>query len=223
MAIGLGKMFGFHFWENFDYPFISKSATEFWRRWHISLGTWFRDYVYVPLGGNRVSKKRWLINLLIVWFLTGFWHGAAWNFIVWGLYFAVFLIAEKLFYLKKLEQSRIFSHIYLLFVVVISFVIFNAADMKEAMEYIGGMFGIGAVPFVSAEFFYYLRRFGITILVGIVGATPMAKRAVARVQKYPAGAKMVDLAEPIVLVLLLFITTAYLIDGSFNPFLYFRF
>lgn len=223
MAIGLGKIFGFHFWENFNYPFISKSATEFWRRWHISLGTWFRDYVYVPLGGKRVSKRRWLINLLLVWFLTGFWHGAAWNFIVWGLYFAVLLIVEKLFYLKKLEQSRIFSHIYLLFVVVIGFVIFNAADMKEAIKYIGGMFGVGGVPLVSEEYFYYLRRFGITIFAGVIGATPMAKWAVACVRNHPTGAKIVDLSEPIVLVALLFITTAYLIDGSFNPFLYFRF
>lgn len=223
MAIGLGKMFGFHFWENFQYPFISKSATEFWRRWHISLGTWFRDYVYVPLGGNRVSKPRWLINLLIVWFLTGFWHGAAWNFIIWGLYFAIFLIIEKLFLLKKLEKSRVLSHVYLLIIVIISFVIFNAADMKEAVEYLCGMFGMGGVPLISTEYVYYLRRFGVTILAGVIGATPAPKRVVEQIQKYPAGEKLVDLSEPIVLVLLLVTATSYLIDGSFNPFLYFRF
>lgn len=223
MAIGLGRILGFRFGENFNYPFISKSATEFWRRWHISLGTWFRDYVYVPLGGNRVSKARWLFNLFVVWFLTGFWHGAAWNFIVWGLFFAVLLIAEKLFYLEKLEHSKILSRIYLLIAVAVSFVIFNAADMSEAVEDICGMLGAGGIPLVSKEFFYYLKNFGIILVIGMIGATPFAKKAAELLKKHPVGASVTAVLEPLVLVVLLWVSTAYLVDGSFNPFLYFRF
>lgn len=223
MAIGLGKMFGFDFLENFDYPYISGSITEFWRRWHMSLGSWFRDYVYIPLGGNRVSKARWFLNIFIVWLLTGFWHGSAWNFIVWGLFFAVLLVIEKLWLLKLLKKSKVWSHIYVLFFVVISFVIFNAADMKEVFQYIGGMFGAGGIPFISDEWSYYLRSYAVVLIVAIIGATPLLKKLVLSIKKKPAGEKVMNVLEPVVMVVLLLMMTAFLVDGSFNPFLYFRF
>ncbi len=223
MAIGLGRIFGFTFAENFNYPYISKSATEFWRRWHMSLGTWFRDYVYIPMGGNRVSKPKWFFNIVVVWFLTGFWHGAAWNFIIWGLFFAVLLIAEKVFLLKYLQKSRVISRVYTLVAVGISFVIFNAADMKEAFSYIGGMFGAGDIPLVSQEFFYYLKSFAVTLILGIIGATPVAKRVVQKVFENNKLSKYIWILEPAGLVVLMAVMTAYLVDGSFNPFLYFRF
>ncbi len=216
MAIGLGKLFGFDFIENFNYPYISKSATEFWRRWHISLGSWFRDYVYIPLGGSRVGKIRLLFNIFVVWMLTGFWHGAAWNFIVWGLYFAILLVAEKIFLLKYLEKSKVWSRFYILFLVMISFIIFNATDMKEAVSYIGGLFGGGDIPIVSAEALYYLRSYAVIFVVAIVGATPVVSFLANKI-------KFVSFAEPVLLVMGLLVCTAYLVDGSFNPFLYFRF
>ena len=216
MAIGLGKLFGFDFAENFDYPYISKSITEFWRRWHISLGTWFRDYVYIPLGGSRVGMVRLIINLLIVWMLTGFWHGAEWNFILWGLYFAVLLIVEKLFLLKWLNHSKVISRIYVLLLVVISFVIFNAGSINEAFVYIGGMLGVGNYPLVSTEAFYYLKDYLFVLIIAIVGATNFPKYFVTKF-------KTLQWLEPIVLIALLVVSTAYLVDGSFNPFLYFRF
>ena len=216
MAIGLGKIFGFTFMENFNYPFISKSATEFWRRWHISLGSWFRDYVYIPMGGSRVGKLRMFFNIFVVWMLTGFWHGAAWNFIIWGLYFAVLLIIEKVFILKYLNKSKVLSHIYLLFFVIISFVIFNAASMGEAFSYIGAMFGAGDIPFSSAETLYYLRSYIVVFVVAIIGSTPLPKLLANK-------AKFTKFVEPVVLLILLAVCTAYLVDGSFNPFLYFRF
>ena len=216
MAIGLGKLFGFDFAENFDYPYISKSITEFWRRWHISLGTWFRDYVYIPLGGSRVGMARMIINLLIVWMLTGFWHGAEWNFILWGLYFAVLLIVEKLFLLKWLNHSKVISRIYVLLLVVISFVIFNAGSINEAFVYIGGMLGVGDYPLVSTEAFYYLKDYLFVFIIAIVGATNFPKYFVTKF-------KTLQWLEPIVLIALLAVSTAYLVDGSFNPFLYFRF
>ncbi len=216
MAIGLGKIFGFDFAENFNYPYISKSITEFWRRWHISLGSWFRDYVYIPLGGSRVGTFRMLINIFVVWMLTGFWHGAEWNFIIWGLYFAVLLIVEKVFLLKLLNRSKVISRIYVLLLVVISFVIFNAVSMNEAFEYIGGMFGIGNYPLISNEAIFYLKDYCFVILLAIIGASPIPK---ALALKF----KATQWLEPIVLVALLAISTAYLVDGSFNPFLYFRF
>ena len=216
MAIGLGKLFGFDFAENFDYPYISKSITEFWRRWHISLGTWFRDYVYIPLGGSRVGMARLIINLLIVWMLTGFWHGAEWNFILWGLYFAVLLIVEKLFLLKWLNHSKVISRIYVLLLVVISFVIFNAGSINEAFVYIGGMLGVGDYPLVSTEALYYLKDYLFVLIIAIVGATNFPKYFVTKF-------KTLQWLEPIVLIALLVVSTAYLVDGSFNPFLYFRF
>lgn len=234
MAIGLGKVFGLELLENFDYPYISGSITEFWRRWHMSLGSWFRDYVYIPLGGNRVSKLKWLRNILIVWFLTGFWHGAAWNFIVWGLFYGVLLLLEK-FLLgnrKKGEQggfsvANVLRHGYVLLAVILGFVIFNAADMGQAMTDIGGMFGIGAaggnLPLVSREAIYYLKSYGLIFVLSVVGATPLPKRLFQRLESKSGFRRLWNVLEPPVLLLTVVLVTAYLVDGSFNPFLYFRF
>ena len=223
MAIGLGKIFGFDFLENFDYPYVSKSITEFWRRWHMSLGSWFRDYVYIPLGGNRVRKSRWYFNIFVVWALTGLWHGAAPNFLIWGLMFGVILVFEKHYLLKKLEKAHLWNHVYVLLLVMISFVIFNAADMKEAFSYIGGMFGIGNVPLMSRECAYYMRSYGVLIAGSIVGATPLVKNVVSRFTTTAYGKKLMPVLRPIVITGLVIVCTAYLIDSSFNPFLYFRF
>ncbi len=223
MAIGLGKIFGFHFLENFNYPYISRSITEFWRRWHMSLGTWFRDYVYIPLGGNRVGKGRWLANIAVVWFLTGFWHGADWTFMFWGLYFALFLVAEKLLLGRFLEKNRVISHIYTLLVVAVGFVLFNAESMGTFIHQVVSMFGGSGLPFVNAEVLYYLRSYGFILILGILGATPLPKMAVEKLRKIDAWEKVISILEPIVLLILLILMTAYLVDGSFNPFLYFRF
>ena len=223
MAIGLGRIFGFRFSENFNYPFVSSSITEFWRRWHISLGTWFRDYVYIPLGGNRVKLPRHFLNIFVVWFLTGFWHGASWNFILWGLYFAVLLMAEKFFLLKHLEKSRVLSHVYVMLLVVFSFVLFNADGLSGAVHDLGGMFGAGGIPAISAESIYYLRSYLLIFLLAIIGATPLPKRFTERFRSNAMGAKIMNIAEPVFCAVLLLVVTAYLVDGSFNPFLYFRF
>ena len=223
MAIGLGKIFGFHFLENFNYPFISKSATEFWRRWHMSLGTWFRDYVYIPLGGNRVSKVRWIFNIFVVWLLTGFWHGAAWNFVAWGVLFGIVLMIEKLCLLKWLDKSHLLSRIYAIVILLISFVIFGATDMGQALSYIVSMFGAGAYPLVTAECLYYLRSYGFVLIIAIIGATPLVKTCFTRLESTEFGKKFLAIAEPAAMLVILFVATAYLVDGSFNPFLYFRF
>ena len=223
MAIGLGKLFGFDFIENFRYPYISASITEFWRRWHISLGSWFRDYVYIPLGGNRVSRLKWLRNILVVWLLTGFWHGAAWNFIVWGLLFAVLLMVEKLFLHRYLEKTKVLRHVYVLFFIILSFVIFNAADMGQAFSDLGAMFGAGDLPIWSAEWSYYLRSYAVILALAVVGATPLPQKLLAAVRRSRTGETVLRIAEPVVLAVLLLVMTAYLVDGSFNPFLYFRF
>ncbi len=223
MAIGLGKIMGFDFLENFNYPFISKSVTEFWRRWHMSLGTWFRDYLYIPLGGNRVKTPRWIFNILVVWLATGFWHGAEWNFIVWGLMFAILLMAEKFFLKKILDKVKPLAHLYVAFVVLVSFVIFNANDMTMAISDLGGMFGAGGVPFVSAPFFYYLRDYALVLMLAAVGSTPLLKTLMEKLRKKPVLSKVINVAEPVCLMVLLAVVTAYLVDGSFNPFLYFRF
>jgi len=223
MAIGLGKLFGFDFMENFNYPFISGSITEFWRRWHISLGSWFRDYVYIPLGGNRVGKFRHLFNILVVWMLTGFWHGAAWNFVIWGLFFAVLLVVEKFFIGRFLEKTHLFKYIYVLIFVLISFVIFNATSMMEARFYISAMFGGKGHPLVSSEFVYLLKQYGSVLVLACIGSTPLVKIGLNRAKKSEIFSKILNVLEPIVLVALLLLCTAYLVDGSFNPFLYFRF
>ena len=223
MAIGLGKLFGFDFPENFNYPYISRSVTEFWRRWHISLGSWFRDYVYIPMGGNRVSKPRWLLNILVVWLLTGFWHGAAWTFIVWGLFFAVFLILEKLWLLKRLEKAPVLGRFYVLFTVMLSFIIFSAENMGQALSSLSSLFGAGGLPLLSAEFLYYLKSYAVLLLIAVVGATPLPRLLLQRLGIRPGGEKLRNLLEVPALLLILALSTAYLVDGSFNPFLYFRF
>ena len=222
MAIGLGKIFGFNFIENFNYPYMSKSIGEFWRRWHMSLGSWFRDYIYIPLGGNRVSKARWLFNTLVVWMLTGFWHGAAWNFILWGLLYALFLLVEKFIpAIKKIPSAL--QHFYTLLIVVLGFVLFNAVDITQAGNDIAGMFGFTGVPFINKETIYYLLSYGTLFVVSIVGATPLIKTTTVKLSENSKLRNIIAVVEPIVLLLLLTICSAYLIDGSFNPFLYFRF
>lgn len=223
MAIGLGKLLGFTFMENFNYPFMSKSITEFWRRWHMSLGTWFRDYVYIPLGGNRCGAKRQIFNILVVWFLTGFWHGAQWNFILWGVYFAVLLVVEKLWLYKKLNNSKVLGRIYALFLITISFVIFNVNTLGEIGEYLKNMFFLGGSEIVNAEYAYYLRSYGILLFIAIIGATSLPKKLYELFRRIKVTSLCLVVVEPLVLVALLLICTAYLIDGSFNPFLYFRF
>ena len=218
MAIGLGRIFGFHFVENFNYPYISRSVTEFWRRWHMSLGSWFRDYVYIPMGGNRVGKLRWTVNIFTVWMLTGLWHGAAWNFVLWGLMFGVLLMIEKILpFLQKLPAAL--RHIYVLFAVCISFVLFNAESIAQAGSDLRAMFGFGGLPGVTGETLYYLRSFFVLFVLGILGATPVVKKTADRVLHTRAGA----LLEPLGLAALLLLCTGYLVDGSFSPFLYFRF
>ena len=223
MAIGLGRIFGFRFQENFNYPYISGSITEFWRRWHISLGSWFRDYVYIPLGGNRVSKAKWLRNILVVWMLTGLWHGASWNFVLWGLGFAVLLVAEKLVYGRLLQRTHVLKHVYTLLLVTLSFVLFNADSVSEAVSQLGTMFGAGGLPLVSTEGVYYLKSYAGTFLFAAIGATPLVSNAISRFGKTRFGAQALTVLQPLVMLALLAACTAFLVDGSFNPFLYFRF
>ena len=218
MAIGLGRIFGFHFIENFNYPYLSKSVTEFWRRWHMSLGSWFRDYVYIPMGGNRVSRGRWVFNILTVWMLTGLWHGAAWNFVLWGLLFAALLLTEK--WVPALQKLPGFlRHGYTLLAVVLSFVLFNAESISQAAGDFAGLFGFGGLPLVSAPALYYLRSYGVLFFIGFLGATPVVRDAAARISRTKVGLVL----ESVAMLLLLLVCTAYLVDGSFSPFLYFRF
>ena len=223
MAIGLGKLFGFEFPENFNYPYMSKSVTEFWRRWHMTLGNWFRDYVYIPMGGNRVSKKRWFFNIAVVWFLTGLWHGAAWNFILWGLLFAVILVLEKQWIGKLLEKHSIISHFYVIGVLIISFVIFNATDLQNLRDILLVLFTGNGLPFVSHEFLYYFKSYGVLLFVGILGATPLCKEIYSNLESKEKWDHAFTILEPLVLLILACIVTAYLINDSYNPFLYFRF
>ena len=218
MAIGLGRIFGFRFPENFNYPYLSKSVTEFWRRWHMTLGSWFRDYVYIPMGGNRVSRSRWVFNILTVWMLTGLWHGAAWNFVLWGLFFGIFLMMEKWIpVLQKLPD--LLRHGYVLLAVILSFVLFNAESLTMAAGDIAGLFGLAGLPLTSAPALYYLKSYAVLFAAGILGATPVVKQCGQRLEKTAVGAVL----EPVFLALLLLVCTAYLVDGSFSPFLYFRF
>ena len=220
MAIGIGKILGFRFLENFNYPYISKSITEFWRRWHISLGSWFRDYVYIPLGGNRVKPLRQIFNILVVWCLTGFWHGAGWTFMSWGLYFGVLLIIEKRFLRKYLEKAPSFlQHFYVVFIVIISFVLFNADTFTMAFSDLKAMFGAAGLPLYSADTLYNLRSYGVLLIIAFIGATPLVKNIGKKIE----GTKISTVLEPLSVAVILIICTAYLVDGSFNPFLYFRF
>ena len=209
MAIGLGKMFGFNFLENFNYPYISKSITEFWRRWHISLGSWFRDYVYIPLGGSRKGNKILIRNLLIVWALTGIWHGASWNFVIWGLMFGIILIIEKLFLSKYLERlPSIFKRLYVLIIVMISFIIFNASTMKEAFTNITGLFGANGESFVNSYTLYYLKNYLVIIIAAIIGATPVLKELIQKLRKNSVINKIINIIEPIYMVVLILVVTS---------------
>lgn len=222
MAIGLGCIFGFHFLENFNYPYISKSITEFWRRWHISLGSWFKDYLYIPLGGSRRGPLILIRNILIVWFLTGLWHGASWNFIIWGLYFGLILLIEKLFLKKYFSKvPAIFKHIYVLFIVLISFIIFNSTTIDEAITTIKNLFISNSL--INSGTIYYLKSYLPLILVSLIGATPLIKKIYTKLSKNKTLNKILNILEPIYLIILLIIVTAYLIDSTYNPFLYFRF
>ena len=224
MAIGLGRMFGFDFLENFNYPFISKSIKEFWRRWHISLSSFFRDYVYIPLGGNRVSRGRWIFNLLIVWSLTGLWHGDSWNFILWGLYFALLLIIENLFLQNILNKlPALIQHIYAKFFIIISFVIFNNENIKDLWSSLYNMFNFRGIDLYNDFSTYYLKSYTVLLIVSVIGATPILKNIIQKINKNVTGQKVISTINPILNIVLLVVVTAYLIDGSFNPFLYFRF
>lgn len=223
MAIGLGKVFGFDFIENFNYPYISSSVSEFWRRWHISLGSWFRDYLYIPMGGNRVSKPRFAFNVFVVWMTTGLWHGAEWTFVLWGLFFAAVLMLEKLCLLKIIEKTYVIKHIYVLLVVILSFVLFDASSVGEACERIGAMFGAQGLPAFSQEAVYYLKSYAVVFALAAIGCTPLVKKLVTMFHNNHFGKCVMTVAEPLVLIVLLIVCTAFLIDGAFNPFLYFRF
>ena len=222
MAIGLGKMFGFEFIKNFDYPYISKSVTEFWRRWHISLGTWFREYVYIPLGGNRVSRAKHIRNILIVWMLTGFWHGAAWNFMLWGLYYGLLLLAEKLFLAPKLEKLPAKAQqAYCFILVLFGWVLFFSPTLKDAFVYIGNMFGIGGSGFIDSTGLYYLAQNLILLIICALCSTPWLwkkfRRFTLQKGKYPS------VAAAVIYTAIFIFSIAYLVNATYNPFLYFRF
>ena len=224
MAIGLGKMFGFTFLENFNYPFISKSITEFWRRWHISLSSWFKDYVYIPLGGSKKGTLKLVRNIFIVWALTGIWHGAAYNFILWGLFIGLLLVIEKLWlgkYISKLP--KFLRSVYVLFFIMISFIIFNAESLNDAIYNIKGLFGFNKEVFINNYTIYYLKSYLIVLIISIVGSTPLLKNIVEKLRKNKTINNLINVLEPIFLIILLLLVTAYLIDSSYNPFLYFRF
>lgn len=219
MAVGLGRMLGFEFMRNFNYPYISKSITEFWRRWHISLGTWFREYLYIPLGGNRVSKPRLFFNLLIVWAATGIWHGASWNFLFWGLYFAALLILEKAFLGRVLQKLPAFlCHIYTLFLVLVSWAIFAVEDFAHLASYLKAMFGMAQGGLSNANVWYYFVSYLPMLVIAAVASTPLAVKVWNKLPERAAR-----LVLPILLLAGLFFSTAYLVDATYNPFLYFRF
>ena len=224
MAIGLGRIFGFHFPENFNYPYISKSITEFWRRWHISLSTWFKDYVYIPLGGNRDGKYKQIRNILIVWLLTGIWHGANWTFLIWGLLFGIILIIEKIFLNKFMEKLPSFiRRIYVLFIVMILFIIFNSDNMSVALTNIKGLFGMNEEAFVNDYTLHYLKSYLPVLIIALLGSTPFIKILIDKLRKNKYVNNIINILEPILIVVILVVVTSYLIDNSYNPFLYFRF
>lgn len=227
MAIGLGAMFGFKFDENFNYPYISKSITDFWHRWHISLSTWFRDYVYIPLGGSRVKKSRALFNILVVWLLTGVWHGASWNFILWGLYFFVFLMLEKTFFkdkLKKLDEfpiwQKVLLHLYTLVIVLLGWILFRATSLNGVITYVKTMFGIGEVAFIDSNFTRYLSDKLIYLICGIIFSMPVYKHISKLVDKNHEVSLVVS---PICMTLVFLVAVSFLVKGTYNPFIYFNF
>lgn len=224
IAIGIGRMIGFKFPENFNYPYIANSVTDFWRRWHMTLSSWFRDYVYIPLGGNRVSTLKHIRNILVVWMLTGLWHGASWNFIIWGIYFGVILIIEKYFLNKILEKlPRVIRNIYAMFIVMISFIIFSSDDISSALVAIKGLFSFSSLKFSNDFIIYYIRSYGVILIGGLVLCTPLIKNAINKLRENKILNYIINIFEVIILVLVLVIITSMLIDSSYNPFLYFRF
>lgn len=224
MAIGLGSMLGFRFPENFNYPYISASASEFWRRWHMTLGSWFRDYVYFPLGGSRTSKPRLLLNLFVVWFLTGLWHGASWNFVLWGLYFGLLIGLEKLFLGSWLERLwRPLRHAYLIAAALFGWVLFGLEDIASIANYMRTMLGLGDSALLNGTDMYNLRNYGLLLVILVISATPLAARVTALLQRRTSLQAAVSVADYALLAGMLLASTAYLIDGTYNPFLYFRF
>lgn len=222
MAIGLGKMFGFEFLENFNYPYTSKSVTEFWRRWHISLGTWFRDYIYIQLGGNRKGLPIQIRNIAIVWLLTGFWHGASWNYVLWGVFYGLLLMAEKLFLLKWLKKAPAFvGHIYTMFAVLFGWVLFAFEDLGKGVAFLKAMFGGGA-GFISNGTLYQILSYLPLLIVCLVAATPLAKKIYGKLS-LKAGEGVLLTVDSVLIVGIMLLSIAYLISGSYNPFLYFRF
>ena len=220
MAIGLGHILGFRFPENFNYPFIADSVSDFWRRWHMSLSGWFRDYVYIPLGGNRVSAARAALNLLVVWTLTGFWHGADWNFMIWGFYFGLVLLVEKQFLSGLLEKMpRPLRHVYVLLIIFLSWTIFDGQGLANTLSILHSALRPDAAAFFSREALYYLRSYLVPLSVGVIGCTPLPGRLAGRL----AQTKAFTYLEPAALAALFLVSTAFIVDGSFNPFIYFRF
>lgn len=223
MAIGLGRMFGFHFMENFDYPYISKSITEFWRRWHISLSSWFKDYVYIPLGGSREGTFKLIRNILIVWLLTGLWHGSEWTFVIWGMFIGILLVIEKLLLNKYIEKlPSIVRRIYTLFIIMISFIIFSGSNINESFNNIVGLFNFSN-PFINKFTIHYLKDYGLVLIIAIFLSTPILKNTIIKLKENKKINNIINILEIIVLLILLVIVTSYLIDSSYNPFLYFRF
>ena len=223
MAIGLGRMFGFHFMENFDYPYISKSITEFWRRWHISLSSWFKDYVYIPLGGSREGTFKLIRNILIVWLLTGLWHGSEWTFVIWGMFIGILLVIEKLLLNKYIEKlPSIVRRIYTLFIIMISFIIFSGSNINESFNNIVGLFNFSN-PFINRFTIHYLKDYGLVLIIAIFLSTPILKNTIIKLKENKKINNIINILEIIVLLILLVIVTSYLIDSSYNPFLYFRF
>ncbi len=222
MALGLGKMFGFNFMKNFDYPYTSKSVTEFWRRWHISLGAWFREYVYIPLGGNREGQSKQFRNLIIVWFLTGLWHGANWNFIIWGLYYGLIIILEKLFLLDWFEDKpKFIKHIYTMLIVIVGWVFFEFEDISLGLSFIKTMFGFGNNSLTDGNAIYYLYTNALLIAILIISSTQIPKKIFNRIKLKLNNGKAVII--PVAYMILIFLCTAYLVNETYNPFLYFRF
>src|SRR5574344_472492 len=223
MAIGIGKMIGFTYPENFNYPYTADSITSFWRRWHISLSSWFKDYVYIPLGGNRVSKIINLRHILIVWTVTGLWHGASYNFILWGLYYGVILVLEKLFISKLLNKSpHILRHIYTLFIIVIGWVIFAFDDISLLGNYIKYLFGIGNIKFINSYFLYYFKNYLLIIIVGIIFSMPIYPKLKEKLKDFK-NKKLLFFISIVIYLALSIITISYLVSDTYNPFLYFRF
>jgi alginate O-acetyltransferase complex protein AlgI len=216
MAIAIGRMLGFYFPENFDRPYVSKSITEFWRRWHISLGSWFRDYVYIPLGGNRVSKVRWILNIMIVWSLTGLWHGASWNFVIWGIFYGLILITERLFTGKLLEKHPFIARVYSLLLIMLDWIIFRSNDLESLMVYVRSLFNLRSIGGISALFSYNIPQYLAFVLLGLLGCTPLLAKLKKAFEKY-------DHLFDIGLTVILIVCLIFIISDSYSPFIYFRF